>query len=70
MIISLIIYIITTMCLPRFVDSNYPVNSIRACEVHPLTTKFRLEYNPLKSRIVVRRLAVPIRDARFSNLSS
>ena len=53
----------------RFVDSNFPGNSeipyglLMNMRIPPLTMKIMLEANPLKSRISVRRLAVPALDS-------
>ena len=45
----------------RFLDSNFPGNSLWAWEFHPLEIQILLESEPLKSRILVRRLGVRLR---------
>ena len=47
-----------TLSLLRLLDSNFPGNSLWAWEFHPLRIKIMLESNPLKSRMLVWRLAV------------
>ena len=51
------------LSLPRFVNSTFPGNFLWACGIPPLKPKILLESNPLKSRILVRRLAVSTRVA-------
>ena len=46
------------LSLLGLLDSNFPGNSLWAWEFHPLKLKIPVESNPLKSRILVRRLAV------------
>ena len=48
--------------LLRFVDSNLPGNSSWAWEFHPLGIKILFQSNPMKPRILVRRLAIDSRD--------
>ena len=48
----------------RFVDSNSPGSPPWAWEFHPSNFKIIPGSNPLKSRISVRRLAVPERESR------
>ena len=51
--------------LLRFVDSNFPGNLPMDTRIPRLKLKIMLEANPLKSRILVRRLAV-MRAARLA----
>ena len=46
------------LSLLRFVDSTLPGKSLWTWEFHPLNIKILLESDPLKSRILVRRLTV------------
>ena len=46
------------LSLLRFVDSNFPKTVPMDMRIPPLKIKFLLESDPLKSRILVRRLAV------------
>ena len=51
-----------TFSLLRLIDSSFPGNSLWAWEFHPLKIKVVLESNPLKSIMLVRRLAVVYRQ--------
>ena len=52
----------------RFVDSTFPGKSPADMSIPPLRIKIMLESNPLKSRILVRRLAVVPRHVSPQNL--
>ena len=51
------------LSLLRFVDSRFPGYSQKSLRIPPLKSKIVLESNPLRSRILVRRLAAPFFDA-------